>query len=250
VSVKDKLIVALDVTNIADAKKLISELKDIVGMFKIGSQLFASAGPALVESMVNSGNKVCLDLKFHDIPHQIAGAARNAAELQVSMFTLHASGGVEMMKRAAEAVTEVALRKGTTRSRVLAVTVLTSMDADTLTQIGIRDSPADTVTRLVKLAETAGVDGVVSSPHEAAAIRSITAPEFLIVTPGIRPSDSTAADDQKRVATASSALRAGANYLVVGRPVTSAADPARAAQAIIEELRAVENAEQANAMNV
>jgi orotidine-5'-phosphate decarboxylase len=246
---KDRLIVALDVPG-ADANRLISELKDVVGMFKVGSQLFATTGPALVETIVRGGNRVFLDLKFHDIPHQVAGAARAAAELNVSLFTLHASGGTEMMKRAVDAVADVSEHKLTVRSRVLAVTVLTSIDSTTLAEIGVKDSPSDSVARLAKLAETAGVDGVVSSPNEAAAIRSMTKPEFLIVTPGIRASNSTEPDDQKRVATAANALRAGASYIVVGRPITSAAEPARAAQAIIDELIAVENAEQANAMNV
>jgi len=248
--VKDRLIVALDVSTVTEANKLISELKDVVGMFKVGSQLFATAGPSFVESIVDADNKVFLDLKFHDIPHQVAGAARVAAELNVSLFTLHASGGTEMMKRAVDAVSEVAERKRTSRSKILAVTVLTSMDAAALVQVGFNGSPTEAVERLVRLAEVAGVDGVVSSPNEAAAIRSFTKPDFLIVTPGIRPSDTTNADDQKRVATAANALRAGANYLVVGRPITSASDPARAAQAIVEELAAVENSEQANAMNV
>jgi orotidine-5'-phosphate decarboxylase len=155
-----------------------------------------------------------------------------------------------MMRRAVDAVCEVAEQKRTTRSKILAVTVLTSMDATTLAQIGINGSPTEAVERLVRLAETTGVDGVVSSPNEAAAIRFLTKPDFLIVTPGIRPFDSTNADDQKRVATAANALRAGANYLVVGRPITGASDPARAAQAIVDELAAVENSEQVNAMNV
>jgi len=249
-NVKDKLIVALDVSTVAEANKLISELKDVVGMFKVGSRLFASAGPAFVKSIVDGGNKVFLDLKFHDIPHQVAGAARVAAELNVTLFTLHASGGTEMMRRAVDAVCEVAEQKRTTRSKILAVTVLTSIDATTLAQIGTKGSPSEAVERLVRLAAIAGVDGVVSSPNEATAIRSFTKPNFLIVTPGIRPSDSTTTDDQKRVATAANALRAGANYLVVGRPITSASDPARAAQAIVDELAAVENSEQADAMNV
>jgi orotidine-5'-phosphate decarboxylase len=248
--VKDKLIVALDVQTVAEANKLISELKEVVGMFKVGSQLFATAGPTLVDSIVNAGNKVFLDLKFHDIPHQVAGAARVAAQLNVSLFTLHASGGREMMRRAVDAVSEVAERQQTTRSRVLAVTVLTSMDAATLSQVGINDSPTEVVARLVRLAETAGVDGVVSSPNEAAAIRSSTRPDFLIVTPGIRASNANDVDDQKRVATAANALRAGADYLVVGRPITSASDVARAAQAIVDELIAVEKSEQANVTNV
>jgi orotidine-5'-phosphate decarboxylase len=234
-SAKDKLIVALDVATISEANRLIDQLKDVVGMFKVGSQLFTSAGPRLVETIINADNRVFLDLKFHDIPHQVAGAARVAAELGVSLFTIHASGGTEMMERAVEAVSEAAEKNVTTRTRIVAVSVLTSMDATSLEQIGMKDSPADSVERLVKLAEAAGVDGVVSSPQEAAAIRSITRPNFLIVTPGIR-SASDAAGDQKRVATAASAIRAGASYLVVGRPITEAADPVLAARAIVSEI--------------
>jgi orotidine-5'-phosphate decarboxylase len=236
-SAKDKLIVALDVATISEANKLVDQLKDIVGMFKIGSQLFTSAGPQLVETIINAGNRVFLDLKFHDIPHQVAGAARVAAELGVSLFTIHASGGTEMMKRAVEAVSEVAEKNAPTRTRIVAVSVLTSMNAASLEQIGLRDSPADSVERLVKLAEAAGVDGVVSSPQEAAAIRAMTRPNFLIVTPGIR-SGSDSAGDQKRVATAASAIRAGASYLVVGRPITEAGDPLSAAQALVSEIEA------------
>lgn len=234
---KDKLIVALDVENISAANTLIANLKDVVGMFKVGSQLFTMAGPKLVESIINAGNRVFLDLKFHDIPHQVAGAARSAAELGVSLFTVHASGGGEMMRRAVDSVSEVAERKQSERSRIVAVTVLTSMDATSLTQIGINDSPANSVSRLVKLAQDSGVDGVVASPQEAAAIRSQTKSGFLIVTPGIRPTD-TINDDQKRVATPAAALNAGADYLVIGRPITSAADPVASANKIVEEITA------------
>ena len=207
-------------------------------MFKVGSQLFTLAGPQLVESIINAGNKVFLDLKFHDIPHQVAGAARVVAELGVSLFTIHASGGAEMMKRAVDSVAEVSGRKGLERSRIVAVSVLTSMDAVALSEIGVNTSPADAVARLVKLAESTGVDGVVASPQEAATIRSSTREGFLIVTPGIRPSESSN-EDQKRVATPAAALRDGADYLVVGRPITSAADPVAAAHAIVAEMEAV-----------
>lgn len=241
----DKLIVALDIDTPGQALALVKELRDVAGMFKIGSQLFTLAGPQIVKDVIASGAKVFLDLKFHDIPHQVAGAARSAAQLGVSLFTLHASGGAEMMKRAVEAVSEVAEREGTTRSAVLAVSVLTSIDAATLSQIGINSSPAESVLRLVKLAEQSGVDGVVASPQEAARIRATIAKrEFLIVTPGIRPAGRDAAtDDQRRVATPAAALNAGANYLVVGRPITAAPDPVAAAREIATEIEQAQSHE-------
>lgn len=233
----DKLIVALDVDTPAQALSLVEQLRGVAGMFKVGSQLFTLAGPQIVKDIVGSGAKVFLDLKFHDIPHQVAGAARSATELGVSLFTLHASGGTEMMRRAVEAVTETAERLGTTRPAVLAVTVLTSIDAETLKQIGVSSTPEESVLRLARLAEHAGVDGVVASPQEAAQIRtSVTNPEFLIVTPGIRPASGNATDDQRRVSTPAAALAAGASYLVVGRPITAAADPAAAAREIVAEM--------------
>ena len=233
----NKLIVALDVDTPAQALALVKELGPVVGMFKIGSQLFTLAGPQVVRDVVASGAKVFLDLKFHDIPHQVAGAARSAAQLGVSLFTVHASGGAEMMRRAAEAVTEVAEREGTTRPAVLAVSVLTSMDASALAQIGISSSPEESVLRLVKLAEQSGADGVVASPQETKKIRATVAnPKFLIVTPGIRPAGG-GGDDQRRVATPEAALKAGADYLVVGRPITAASDPVAAAQQIAAEMQ-------------
>jgi orotidine-5'-phosphate decarboxylase len=234
----DKLIVALDVDTPEEALSLVKQLQGVAGMFKIGSQLFTLAGPQIVKDVISSGAKVFLDLKFHDIPHQVAGSARSAARLGASMFTIHASGGTDMMKRAVDAVSEVAQREGTPRAAVLAVSVLTSMDGHTLSQIGVNSSPEDSVLRLVKLAAEAGVDGVVASSHEAKPIRStVTTPNFLIVTPGIRPAtNDAAADDQRRVATPAAALRAGASYLVVGRPITAAADPVAAAREIASEM--------------
>lgn len=236
---KDKLIVALDVETQREALALVDRLKDVVGMFKVGSQLFTSAGPNLVKEIISAGKDVFLDLKFHDIPHQVAGAAASAADLGVALFTLHASGGAEMMKRAVEAVHETSSRRGTVRSKILAVSVLTSIDSATLAQVGFDSSPAGLVERLVKLAEESGVDGCVSSPQETAAIRSLTRQSFLIVNPGIRPASGTE-EDQKRIATPSAAIKAGADYLVVGRPITSAADPVAAAVAIVEEMQTLE----------
>jgi orotidine-5'-phosphate decarboxylase len=233
----DKLIVALDVDTPDKALALVQKLRDVAGMFKIGSTLFTLAGPQIVKDIIASGAKVFLDLKFHDIPHQVAGAARSAAQLGVSLFTIHASGGAEMMRAAVEAVTEVAEKEHTPRAAVLAVSVLTSIDANTLTEIGVNASPEESVLRLVKLAEQAGVDGVVASPQETSKIRAAVAnPSFLIVTPGIRPAAKDGGDDQRRVATPAAALSAGASYLVVGRPITGAPDPVAAAREIAYEM--------------
>ncbi len=249
---KDKLIVALDVETPAKALDLVRELHDVAGMFKVGSQLFTLAGPQIVKDIIALSAKVFLDLKFHDIPHQVAGAARSAAELGVSLFTIHAGGGTEMMQRAVESVAEVAERTGGDRSRVLAISVLTSIDATILSQIGITTSPEESVLRLVRLAAGAGVDGVVASPQEIQTIRStIPSPDFLIVTPGIRPAENESQrEDQKRVATPQAAIASGASYLVVGRPITSAADPLAAAQKIVAEMERGEGKELSNSSGV
>lgn len=240
---KEKLIVALDVPTPHEALELVGALGGSVGMFKIGSQLFTTAGPELVKKIVGAGNRVFLDLKFHDIPHQVAGATRAAAELGVSMLTVHAAGGTEMLKRAADAVKQVP--GGENVTRVVAVTVLTSIDSTVLSQIGMSANPVESVTRLAALAEAAGVDGVVASPQEVAVIRSSAGrSDFLLVTPGIRPQAAGTewqafAEDQKRVATPGSALAAGADYLVVGRPITGAKDVVAAAHNILKEMEEV-----------
>jgi len=235
---KDKLIIALDVETPSAALDLVKQLHSVAGMFKVGSQLFTAAGPQIVRDILAHDSKVFLDLKFHDIPHQVAGAARSAAELGVSLFTIHASGGSEMMKRAVDSVNEVAAKTGV-RSKILAISVLTSIDESVLTQIGVTSTPAESVLRLVKLAEAAGVDGVVASPQEIESIRTtISNPEFLVVTPGIRPSTNEAGD-QKRVATPAAAIAAGASYLVVGRPITGAPDPLAAAHSIIADMELI-----------
>ena len=229
---KDKLIIALDVDTPAKALDLVKELRGVAGMFKVGSQLFTTAGPQIVRDIIALDSKVFLDLKFHDIPHQVAGAARAAAELGVSLFTIHASGGAEMMQRAVNAVAEVG-----SETKVLAISVLTSIDATILSEIGVNSTPRESVSRLVKLAESAGVDGVVASPQEIETIRSLVAnPDFLVVTPGIRPAHN-GSEDQKRVATPAAAISAGASYLVVGRPITGATDPVAAAQQIVAEMQ-------------
>jgi len=236
---KDQLIVALDVDTGAQALALVNQLHHVAGMFKVGSQLFTAAGPQIVRDIIALDAKVFLDLKFHDIPHQVAGAARSAAELGVSLFTVHASGGSEMMQRAVESVAEVAAKTGVS-SAVLAISVLTSMDDESLAQIGVGSSATESVLRLVKLAEAAGVDGGVASPQEIEMIRNtVTKPEFLVVTPGVRPesNESSSRDDQKRVATPAAAIAAGASYLVVGRPITGASDPVAAAQQIVSEMQ-------------
>jgi orotidine-5'-phosphate decarboxylase len=181
---KDRLIVALDVTAAAEALDLVRQLQAVVGMFKVGSQLFTSAGPNVVEQIIKAGNKVFLDLKFHDIPHQVSGSVRSATELGVSMLTIHAAGGPEMMKRATETAKEAAERQRTAAPSIVAVTVLTSLDSKILSQIGFNDDATATAKRLASLAAAAGMDGVVASPQEITAIRStVTDRDFLVVTP-------------------------------------------------------------------
>ncbi|MCA1573258.1 MAG: orotidine-5'-phosphate decarboxylase [Acidobacteria bacterium] len=233
---KDKLIVALDVDSPRQALALVNTLRDLVGMFKIGSQLFTEAGPKIVSEIASSGKGVFLDLKFHDIPNTVSCAAVAATRLGVSIFNVHASGGREMMRRTADAVSEVAMIQGLKRPSVIAVTVLTSSDATMLSEVGIGSEPETQVRRLSLLAEASGMDGVVASPHEVAVVRStVMSCGFLIVTPGVRPA-AAALDDQKRVMTPAQAIRAGADYIVVGRPITSAKDPGESAGQILEEM--------------
>jgi len=238
INAKDKLIVALDVDSATHALDLFDALRDVVGMFKIGSQLFTAAGPDVVRQIIAKGGRVFLDLKFHDIPNTVAAAGVESTRLGVSIFNVHASGGAEMLKRTAEAVAENASREGLVRPKVIAVTLLTSMDQTSLEQIGINDEPRAMVARLARLATDCGLDGVVASPREIEVIReTINSPDFLIVTPGIR-SVSDATDDQKRTLTAAEAIGAGADYLVVGRPILKADDPVAAARTVVAEIEA------------
>ncbi|MEK6337523.1 MAG: orotidine-5'-phosphate decarboxylase [Acidobacteriota bacterium] len=233
---KDKLIVALDVDSASQALDLFDALLDVVGMFKIGSQLFTTAGPDVVRQIVAKGGRVFLDLKFHDIPNTVAAAGVAATRMGVSIFNVHASGGEEMMKRTAAIVDEVCLREELAKPKVIAVTLLTSMDENTLAQIGIPNQPRSVVSDWARLAADCGLDGVVASPQEIEVVReAVGKRDFLIVTPGIR-SSANSTDDQRRVLSAAEAIRAGADYLVVGRPILNADNPAEAAARIVGEI--------------
>jgi orotidine-5'-phosphate decarboxylase len=232
----NKLIVALDVDNAQKALDLVSALRGVAGMFKIGMQLFTAAGPALVREIISSGERVFLDLKYHDIPNTVAHAGVEATRLGVSIFNIHAAGGSEMMLRTAESVSECAAAEGLARPLVIAVTILTSANEVAVAEVGFASAPAELVPRLALLAEASGMDGVVASPLEVGIVRSVVKrPDFVVVTPGVRPAGA-ALFDQKRVTTPRDAIVAGADYVVVGRPILDAPDPAQAAQQILHEL--------------
>jgi orotidine-5'-phosphate decarboxylase len=228
VKARERLIVALDVPSAEGARALVDQLAGRVGLFKVGSQLFTAAGPGFVQEIVGRGEKVFLDLKFHDIPNTVAGAVSSASRLGVSLFDVHGLGGRAMLEAAVGALPAM-------QTRLLAITVLTSHDEMSLGQIGVNGSVHESVRRLALLARDAGLDGVVASPHEVALIREACGTDFLIVTPGIRPAG-TATGDQTRSATPAAALGEGADYLVVGRPITAANDPRAAADAIVREM--------------
>jgi orotidine-5'-phosphate decarboxylase len=228
----DRLWVALDVPGLAEAGALLDRLGGVVAAFKIGSQLFTAAGPAAVELVRKRGGRVFLDLKYHDIPAIAAGAVREAARLGVTLLTVHTSGGSAMLRAAVAAAADA----GRDRPRILGVTVLTSLDRAVLQrELQIPVAVEGQVVHLAGLAREAGCDGVVASPQEARRLRTTLGPGMLIVTPGIRPAGTDVAD-QARVATPAAARQAGADAIVVGRPITGAADPAAAAQAILREL--------------
>jgi orotidine-5'-phosphate decarboxylase len=232
----EKLIVALDVETTGKALDLFDALRDIAGMFKIGMQLFTAAGPDLVRQIIARGGQVFLDLKYHDIPNTVALAGIEATRLGVSIFNVHASGGSEMMKRTAEAVASTAVREGLPKPKVIGVTLLTSLDSAALKHLGINSESPSFVSLLARDAAASGLDGVVASPQEIEVVReAVSQPDFLIVTPGIR-AESDAKDDQRRTMTAGEAIRAGADYFVVGRPILKAPDPIEAAKKIVAEI--------------
>lgn len=226
----DRLIVALDFPSATAALDLADQLRGTCRWFKVGMELYYAAGNSVVERLRERGFHVFLDLKLHDIPNTVAGAVRSVTSVGASLLTLHAGGGERMMRAAAEAAS------APNAPRLLAVTVLTSMDAAELTAVGVTDTPSTQVLRLASLAQAAGIDGLVCSPEEVAAARQLMGPAALLVTPGIRPAGA-AVGDQSRIATPAQAITSGASMLVVGRPITQAADPAKAAADILAEMK-------------
>lgn len=230
---RKKIVFALDVNGLDDVDRWAETLSLKVGMFKVGKELFTSCGPAAVKAVQRHGGQVFLDLKYHDIPNTVANAMLEAARLGVQLTNLHALGGAEMMETAASAVRKEF--SDADRPKLLAVTILTSSTAETLRQVGIEYSVQDMVVRLARLAKESGMDGVVASPLEIGLIRDACGPEFLIVTPGVRPAFASV-DDQKRIMTPAEAVSSGADYLVIGRPIAKAADPVEAADCIAAEI--------------
>ncbi len=232
----ERIIVALDVDSATAADTLIDELTGRVGAFKVGLQLFSAVGPQYVQKVTERGIKVFLDLKFHDIPNTVAKAAVEASKLGVWMLNVHASGGREMMERTVQEVASECDRTGTKRPLIIAVTVLTSSNEETLRETGIANEVEKQVGNLARLAAVSNMDGVVASPWEIPVIRrEVLNPDFLIVTPGIRPKAGTL-DDQKRVTTFGQALANGSDYVVIGRPITQAPDRVAAVEQILSEV--------------
>jgi orotidine-5'-phosphate decarboxylase len=227
ISPRERLIVALDVSSATDAQKIVRLLGDSVQTYKVGMQLYTAEGPGLVRDLIASGHKVFLDLKYHDIPNTVAGAVREAAQLGVSMLTVHALGGSKMLKAAAEAANS--------RLQLLAVTVLTSMNEDDLRESGVHAGVQEQALRLASTALEAGCAGVVSSAREGACLRTKLGQDFLLVTPGVRPAGAEHGD-QARVVTPAQAIAAGATHIVVGRPITAASNPAYEAEKILKEI--------------
>jgi orotidine-5'-phosphate decarboxylase len=227
---RDRLIIALDVDSASQAQQIVQAVGESASTFKVGKQLFTAEGPQIVRDLVSSGKKVFLDLKFHDIPNTVAAAVRQASALRVDMLTVHASGGSKMLNAAAEAAGNNVL--------VLAVTVLTSLADEDLSEIGVAGNVQAQVLRLARLARASGIRGLVASAHEARELRRELGDDFAIVTPGVRPAGA-AKGDQARVVTPADALRAGASHIVVGRPISEAPDPAQAVRKILRELEGV-----------
>ena len=234
-SMRERLIAALDVDSLDQAQELVRLLAGDVGMFKIGKQLFTHAGPQAVRLIQELGGEIFLDLKFHDIPNTVAKAAIEATRMGVKMFNVHASGSLEMMRLTVKEVERVCRQEKRRKPIMLAVTVLTSLNQDDLKRVGVDGKVADQVVRLALLTKEAGMDGVVASPQEVGDIRGACGRHFAIVTPGIRPADSKR-NDQQRVMTPGDAVRAGVDYIVVGRPILEAEDRVAAARGIVAEM--------------
>jgi orotidine-5'-phosphate decarboxylase len=233
---KDRIILALDVPDYEDAVRIADQFKDHIETFKVGSELFTAAGPDIIKKINSMGKKVFLDLKFHDIPNTVAKSAAASAKLGVFMFNVHTLGGLEMMRRAAEVIRKISLDENIERPKLIGVTILTSIDQAALKdELGITMRMSVQVKHLAGLAQRAGLDGVVASPVDAEHIRAHFGKDFLIVTPGIRPSWASA-DDQKRMLTPKEALRRGADYIVIGRAILSQPNPVSALKRIVEEI--------------
>ncbi len=235
-ALRTPLVVALDVDTAAQALALVEQLRGVVGMFKVGKQLFTAAGPDIVRQIIAQGERVFLDLKFHDIPNTVAKAGIEAARLGVSIFNVHAAGGSQMLRTVAREVAAAAEKEGFARPQILGVTVLTSMTVEAFAELGINRSLSEQVIHLAQLCDAAGLDGVVASPHEIVPIRqAVTNANFVVLTPGVRPAGA-ALNDQARVMTPVEAIKAGASYLVIGRPIIAAQDARAAAEKILEEI--------------
>ena len=233
---KERLVLALDVDDFKKAEELVGKLSDYIGVFKIGSQLFTAEGAKVVNMVNKRGGKVFLDLKFHDIPNTVARAAEVATKLGVYIFNVHTSGGYEMMKAATEAAAKTSQDLGIRKPLILGVTLLTSINQEILEkEIGIKKRLEEQVVHLAKLAKAAGFDGVVASSWEIKEIRKACGEDFVILTPGIRPTGKSS-DDQKRVMTPQEAIKLGSDFLVIGRPIRNASNPVEAAKEILREM--------------
>ncbi|MEW6616227.1 MAG: orotidine-5'-phosphate decarboxylase [Thermodesulfobacteriota bacterium] len=235
-NLKNRIIIALDVDNLQDAKRLVEQLRDYAGVFKVGKQLYTNTGPEVLEIIHKNEGEVFLDLKFHDIPNTVAKAGQEAVKLKVFMYNLHALGGFDMMRMAVDFTKAKAMELNIPKPIVLAVTLLTSLNEKDLREVGIDYSVDEEVLRLAKLSKKAGVDGVVASPREVRIIRENLNEDFLIVTPGIRPNPEII-DDQKRIMTPKEAILAGSDFIVIGRPIIEAADPVESAKGILEDIK-------------
>jgi orotidine-5'-phosphate decarboxylase len=235
-SASEKLVLALDVSDFKRAEELVNKLKEHVKIFKVGSQLFTSEGKRVIDMISKNNCRVFLDLKFHDIPNTVKGAVESAVNFGVYIIDVHASGGYEMMKAAADAAKQKSKERGIKRPLILGVTVLTSINNKILkNELNVKNSVNEQVAHLARLAKSAGLDGVVASPNEIKIIRKACGDNFIILTPGIRPSKEKL-DDQKRVMTPREAINEGADFIVVGRPIRNAENPAEAAKNIINEM--------------
>ena len=234
----DKLIFALDAKSYEEALSWVELLSDHVGMFKVGKELFTAVGPKIIESIKQRGQRVFLDLKFHDIPNTVARAAEAAVKLNVDMLDIHAAGGSKMMRETDDAVSACSQKVGIPKPVILAVTVLTSLNGDDLTEIGFKKSIKEVVLDLARMAQVSGMAGVVASPQDISMLRQNLGNEFVIVSPGIRSAGETKKDDQKRTLNAYEAVKSGADYIVVGRPIRAAQEPLKECHKIVQEIAA------------